>query len=61
MCLHLNNMRLDEIDALGRFVVANANRIIGFEEAYTHAVPSLLMWPGGLMLRLALTAKWYMQ
>jgi len=57
MCLHLNNMRHDEIDALGRFLGANSARVIGFDQACSHALPAALMRPVGLLLRLALTAK----
>jgi predicted deacetylase len=57
MCLHLNNMRHDEIDALGRFIGANSARVIGFDQACSHALPAALMRPVGLLLRLALTTK----
>ncbi|WP_417525540.1 DUF2334 domain-containing protein [Marinovum sp.] len=57
MCLHLNNMTLDEIDALGQFVSANAARIIGFDQACVRAWPAALAAPLGLPLRLALTAR----
>lgn len=57
MCLHLNNMQLDEIDALGRFLGANADRIISFDQARSIVFPAALMRPGGLLLKLALTAK----
>lgn len=57
LCLHLNNMRMDEIDALGRFLTANSTRIIGFDQARGRIWPAALMWPVGRVLRLALTAK----
>lgn len=57
MCLHLNNMRMEEIDALGRFVRANSARIIDFDQASMRSLPATLVWPLGLSLRLALTAK----
>jgi predicted deacetylase len=57
MCLHLNNMRPDEIDALGRFLGANSARVIGFDQARSQVLPAALMRPVGQLLRLALTAK----
>jgi predicted deacetylase len=57
MCLHLNNMRMDEIDALGQFMRANSTRIIDFDQASARSWPAALVWPLGLLLRLALTAK----
>lgn len=57
MCLHLNNMRHDEIDALGRFLGTNSVRVIGFDQARSHVLPAALMRPVGLLLRLALTTK----
>lgn len=57
ICLHLNNMTMEDIDALGRFVKANSVRIIDFDQASDRTWPAALMWPLGLSLRLALTAK----
>jgi predicted deacetylase len=57
MCLHLNNMAEAEIDALGKFMIANSRRFIGFEEASSYTLPVVLAWPIGCLLRFALTAK----
>lgn len=57
MCLHLNNMRMEEIDKLGQFMLANSARFVDFDQARASAWPSALVWPLGLSLRLALTAK----
>jgi hypothetical protein len=57
LCLHLNNMRMDEIDALGRWLMDNSARIIGFEQASGRVWPAILMWPAGVLLRLALSTK----
>jgi predicted deacetylase len=57
MCLHLNNMRMEDIDALGRFMASNSARIIDFDQASGRTWPAAFVWPFGLSLRLALTAK----
>lgn len=57
LCLHLNNMTDEAIDALGAFMTANAPRFIGFEKAGARPWPAALVWPVGAALRLALTAK----
>lgn len=57
MCLHLNNMTMDEIDELGHFMTANSSRFIDFEEAKRSEWPAALVWPLGMSLKLALTAK----
>lgn len=57
MCLHLNNMTIKEIDTLGRFVTENSARIIDFDQAKDRAWPAGLVWPLGVSLKLALTAK----
>lgn len=57
MCLHLNNMSDQDIDALGEFVTVNSSRIIDFDQASQGAWPSALAYPIGAALKLALTAK----
>lgn len=57
MCLHLNNMSVQDIDELGLFVEANAPRFIDFNQASGRIWPAALMRPLGLALRLALTTK----
>jgi predicted deacetylase len=57
MCLHLNNMRIEEIDALGQFVTANSKRFIDFDRASDRVSPAALVNPIGVALRFALTFK----
>lgn len=57
MCLHLNKMDYGEIDALGKFVRINVEHIISFDDACSYVLPSLLVRPVGLMLKLALNFK----
>lgn len=57
MCLHLNNMQVDEIDALGQFVKENADRFIDFDQASARAWPKTATKPLEKVLRLALMAK----
>lgn len=57
MCLHLNNMTLDDIDRLGGFMMANSRRFIDFDTAREGAWPAVLARPIGLSLKLGLTAK----
>ncbi len=57
MCLHLNNMRAEDIDELGWFVTHNSARIIDFNQASHSTWPAALMWPIGFSLRQALTVK----
>jgi predicted Ser/Thr protein kinase len=57
MCLHLNNMATDEIDALGRFVKDNASRFIDFDQASRQVWPRVVTKPMEVMLRMALMAK----
>ena len=57
LCLHLNNMRNEDIDALGQFMRANAARMIDFDQASRQVLPAALLWPLQMSLKLALTAK----
>ncbi len=57
LCLHLNNMTDEAIDALGHFMATNAARFISFDQVRARTWPAALVRPLGLALRLALTAK----
>lgn len=57
MCLHLNNMRMDEIENLGKFVTANAARIIRFDDASAYNGPTTFAKPLSILLKVALSVR----
>jgi hypothetical protein len=57
MCLHLNNMSIEDIDGLGRFMSENSARMIDFDQASAHALPGAIVWPLEQVLKFALMAK----